>query len=265
MKNTPRRKKELFNNSLKDVRSGRYLISLPGMRTFTDHTCQACHMFQHSFFKGLKGEELVELNRNKSCSFAKKGQAIFSENGIPRGLFCISSGKVKLSMLGLDGKEQIVRLAKAGDIIGYRSLLSNDRYHCTATALENVDYCYIDKTYFLNLVHANPAFCSDIFKKISLDLRNAEQTIVSMSQKNVRERMAEVLLFLKTTYGFENDGITLNVQLSRAELADYVGTSTESAIRILSEFNQDRLIHLNGKKIQLLNQEKLAYTANLQY
>ncbi|WP_018627491.1 Crp/Fnr family transcriptional regulator [Niabella aurantiaca] len=219
-------------------------------------------MHQNSFFSGLTEKELAVLNSNKSCSCAKKGRVIFSEGGMPSGLFCISKGKIKLSAVGFDGKEQILRLAKPGDIIGYRSLLSNDRYHCTAVALEDVDYCYIEKDCFLKLVHSNRAFCSAIFKKISADLRNAEQLIVSMSQKNVRERMAEALLFLKNTYGLENDGTTLNIQLSRIELADYVGTSTESAIRVLSEFNHDKLIGLSGKRIRLLDLEKLTRTAN---
>ncbi|MBZ4191056.1 Crp/Fnr family transcriptional regulator [Niabella sp. 3A5MI-3] len=221
-------------------------------------------MHQHSFFSRLKEEELTDLEKNKTCSFAKKGQVIFAESGTPRGLFCIGRGKIKLSATGLDGKEQILRLANTGDIIGYRSLLSNDRYHCTATALEDVEYCYIEKECFLHFVHSNPDFCSAVFQKISADLRNAEELIVSMSQKNVRERMAEALLFLKATYGLESDGTTLNIQLSRTELADYVGTSTESAIRILSEFNHDKLICLSGKKIKLLNEEKLTRTANLQ-
>lgn len=233
------------------------------MAYLNNHSCLSCSTFHHSFFKELKEEELAGLNKNKSCSFAKKGQVIFSENGIPRGLFCIDGGKVKLSTIGHDGKEQILRLARGGDIIGYRSLLSGERYQCTATALEDISYCFIDKSYFLELVQTNQDFCASIFKKISADLRNAEQTIVSMSQKNVRERMAEALLFLKTTYGLDDDGVTLNVQLTRTELADYIGTSTESAIRILSEFNNDKLIHLTGKKIQLLDQGKLVKTANI--
>lgn len=89
--------------------------------------------------------------------------------------------------------------------------------------------------------------------------------IVSLSQKNVRERMAEALLFFKATYGFEPDGQTLNVQFSREEIADFVGTSTESAIRLLSEFNHDKFIELKGKKIKIINLDKLVRTANLLY
>lgn len=220
---------------------------------------------QNSIFGDLTEPEKEELSKHKSCSSAKKGQIVFSENGLPMGLFCISKGKIKLSTTGPDGKEQILRLVKEGDILGYRALVSNDRYHATATALEDVDFCFVEKDYFMNLVLSNPKLCISIFKKISEDLKSAEEHIVSLSQKNVRERMAEALLFFKATYGFEADGQTLNVQFSREEIADFVGTSTESAIRLLSEFNHDKIIELKGKKIKIINQDKLVRTANLLY
>ncbi len=232
---------------------------------FGVHICKACILDNYHLFSDLSETELEELNKHKSCSSAKKGQIIFSENGLPMGLFCISKGKIKLSTTGPDGKEQILRLSRDGDILGYRALLSNDRYHCTATAIEDCDFCFIEREFFLGLVISNPKLCTAIFKRISDDLKSAEEHIVSLSQKNVRERMAEALLFFKATYGFESDGLTLNVQFSREEIADFVGTSTESAIRLLSEFNHDRIIELKGKKIRIINLDKLVRTANLLY
>jgi CRP/FNR family transcriptional regulator, polysaccharide utilization system transcription regulator len=232
---------------------------------FNQYSCAYCKLNQHSIFADLSQEEADELSKHKSCSSAKKGQIIFSENGLPMGLFCINKGKIKLSTTGPDGKEQILRLVKDGDILGYRSLVSNDRYHCTATAIEDCDFCFIEKDYFLNLMFTNPKLCVSIFTRISDDLKNAEDHIVSLSQKNVRERMAEALLFFKATYGFEADGETLNVQFSREEIADFVGTSTESAIRLLSEFNHDKIIELRGKRIKITNLDKLVRTANLLY
>jgi len=103
-----------------------------------------------------------------------------------------------------------------------------------------------------------------VMKKMGNDLKEAEDHIVSLSQKNVRERMAEALLFLKATYGFEDDQKTINVTLSREEIADYVGTSTESCIRLLSEFNQDKIIAIHGKKISIINLPLLIQTANIE-
>lgn len=230
-----------------------------------DHSCTNCNLKSYSIFSGLTDSELEGLSNHKSCSSAKKGQVIFSENGLPMGLYCIQSGKIKLSSSGPDGKEQILRLINDGDILGYRALVSGERYHATATALEDCNFCYIDKEFFMALIAKNPSVVIALFKKMSDDLRVAEEHIVSLSQKNVRERMAEALLFFKATYGFESDGQTLNVQFSREEIADFAGTSTESAIRLLSEFNHDKLIELRGKRIKIVNLDKLTRTANLLY
>lgn len=227
--------------------------------------CTTCNARVHSVFSVVDAEHVHELNEHKSCNTYKKGQVIFAENGLPLGLFCVNSGKIKLSTSGPDGKEQILRLVKGGDILGYRALISNDRYHCSAVALEDSSVCIVDKAYFLKLALENQKLCQAIFKKISDDLKKAEEHIVSLSQKNVRERMAEALLFFKATYGYEADGQTIAVQLSREEIADFVGTSTESAIRLLSEFNNDRIIELPGKKIKIVNIDKLSKTANLLY
>jgi CRP/FNR family transcriptional regulator len=211
----------------------------------------------------LDNDQVAELNQNKSCSVYKKGQIIFNENAVPNGLYCVNSGKIKLSTLGFDGKEQILRLAKSGDVIGYRALLSNERYHCSAVALEDCSICIIDKKYFQQSIENNHKLLFEVVKKISSDLKTAEEHIVSLSQKNVRERVAEALLFLKATYGLMEDEQTINVSLSREEIADYVGTATETAIRLLSEFNQDKIIELSGKKIKIINLQKLIKTANL--
>lgn len=235
------------------------------LHTTYPHECLQCAQKFHSVFNMLSDGELAKLSQYKTCSFYKKGQYIFTENSNPHYLFCIHSGKIKLSNTGYDGKEQILRLVKSGDILGYRALMTNERYHCSAVALEDCSICSIDKQYFLDLVKRDNKLLFEVVRRISNDLKTAEEHIVSLSQKNVRERIAEALLFLKATYGFADDGQTLNITLSREEIADYVGTSTETAIRLLSEFNQDKLIELSGRKIKILNLDKLIKTAKLDY
>lgn len=217
----------------------------------------------HSVFNVLDNEQLQVLTQHKSCAIFKKGQYVFNEQGLPNGLFCVNNGKIKLTTSGFDGKEQILRLAKPGDVLGYRSLISNQRYHCSAVALEDSSICIIDKNFFYQSIENNNKLLFEIARKISNDLKSAEEHIVSLSQKNVRERTAEALLFLKATYGFAPDGQTINITLSREEIADYVGTSTESAIRLLSEFNHDKMIELSGKTIKIINLSKLIKTASL--
>ncbi|MBR2648911.1 MAG: Crp/Fnr family transcriptional regulator [Sediminibacterium sp.] len=218
----------------------------------------------HSVFHVLDDEQVKSLSLQKSCAVYKKGQYIFNEGGIPSGLFCVNSGKIKLSIVGYDGKEQILRLAKAGDILGYRALISNERYHSSAIALEDTSLCIIDKQYFFSQLEQEPKLMLEVARKMSADLKKAEEHIVSLSQKNVRERLAEALLFLKATYGLQEDKSTINVKLSREEIADYIGTSTESCIRLLSEFNQDGIIDLHGKSIKIINLSLLIRTANIE-
>lgn len=233
------------------------------MASHPNAQCHFCNVRSRSVFNVLDQDQASAMNTHKSCAVFKKGQYIFNENGLPSGLFCVNNGKIKLSTIGFDGKEQILRLANSGDVLGYRALLSNERYHCSAIAIEDSSICVIEKQYFYDTVSENKKLMFEILRKISQDLKVAEEHIVSLSQKNVRERMAEALLFLKATYGFEEDQKTLNVTLSREEIADYVGTSTESAIRLLSEFNHDKIVELKGKKIKLLDVTKLIKTANI--
>lgn len=226
--------------------------------------CNHCNVRMHSVFNVLEGDHLSEMSMHKACNIYKKGQYVFSENGIPNGLYCINSGKIKISTTGYDGKEQILRLAKSGDIVGYRALLSNERYASSAITLEDASICLIEKDFFFKSMESTPKLMFEVVKKMSRDLKEAEDHIVSLSQKNVRERMAEALLFLKATYGLEEDQQTIMVNLSREEIADYVGTSTESCIRLLSEFNHDKIIELQGKKIKILNLPQLIQTANIE-
>lgn len=193
----------------------------------------------------------------------KKGQIIFSEGGHPLGLFCVNDGKVKLEHSGIDGKEQIVRMAKGGDVLGYRALLSSERYNASAVALDDTEICFIPKDAFFNVLKNNPQLSLEIIKMLSTELRKAEQTITDIAQKPVRERMAEALLFLKETYGFEADNATIDVVLSREDIANLVGTATETAIRLLSEFKKDGIVESVGKKIKILDNNKLVKTANI--
>ncbi|MFY7963348.1 MAG: Crp/Fnr family transcriptional regulator [Chitinophagaceae bacterium] len=232
---------------------------------FEEHSCLTCNSKVHSIFSVLNLEDTTALNEVKACSSYKKGQFIFSENGYPQGLYCINHGKIKLATAGLNGKEQILRLLKDGDVAGYRSLISNDRYHCSAIAMEDCSVCFIPRDKFFEMVKTNPKLNLELLKLLSNNLKQAEEQLVSMAQKNVRERMAEALLFFKATYGVNEVDQSLNINFSREEIAGFVGTSTETVIRLLSEFNNDKIVSLTGKKIVIINNEKLVQTANLDH
>lgn len=231
---------------------------------FHNPGCQQCKDRISSVFCKAENGNLEEIEAAKVCALYKKGQTIFHEGAYPFGIYCINSGKIKLSHSGDDGREQIIRLVKTGDIVGYKALLSGERYTATAIALEDASVCFIPKDLFMSILQKDASLSFEMMRILSSELRKAELRITHLAQKPVRERLAETLLFIKETYGLEEDEQTLNVRLSREEIANLVGTATESAIRLLSEFKKDGIIDLQGKKIRLLNYEELIRTANLQ-
>jgi CRP/FNR family transcriptional regulator len=228
-----------------------------------DISCQNCNARTHSIFKGFDFEETSSLNEIKACSKFKKGQYIFSENGYPQGLYCINHGKIKLTTQGNTGKEQILRLLKEGDVAGYRALLSNEKYHCSALALEDCSVCFVPKEKFFEMLKENSKLSFEVMKLLANNLRKAEEQITSLAQKSVRERMAEALLFFNATYGTNNIDNSINYNFSREEIADFVGTSTETTIRLLSDFKKENLISLEGKKIIITDKDKLAHISGL--
>ena len=233
------------------------------MKPSFDHVeCKHCSNRFNSVFCKTEHDKMEEIEASKICSTFKKGESIFKEGFYAAGVFCINAGKIKLSMSGDEGKEQIVRMAKPGDIIGYKALLSGDRYSATAVALEDCNVCFIPKEIFLLILQKDASLSFEMMKLLSNELKRAEEKITHLAQKPVRERVAETILFLKETYGVDKEN-QINVALSREEIANLVGTATETAIRLLSEFNKDHIIELNGKKIKILDQNKLVKTANL--
>ena len=233
-------------------------------KTFEFLECTHCPNRGSSVFCNLHGESLEQISDSKSCCVFRKGQIIFHEGGNPYGVYCIKKGKVKLSIVGDEGREQIVRLAGDGDLLGYRSLLVGERYNASAVALEDSQVCFVPRDVFTGAVKHDANLSYEMLKLLSNQLKDAEVKLTHLAQKSVRERLAETLLFLKETYGYEPDSTYLNVRLSREEIANLVGTATETVIRLLADFNKESLVVLEGKKIMIANIKGLMQVANLQ-
>lgn len=216
-----------------------------------------------SLFCCLSLEQLTELSDKIKRLTFKKGQVIFNEGNQPYGLYCLKKGKVKISKLGDEGKEQIVRLARDASLVGYRSILNGTSYFATATAIDETEVCYIPKSMIFQLIKENPNFSLTMIGLLSDDLKRAENKITNMAQKHVRERIAEAILLLKECYGVKSDNVTIDSNLTRRDIANIAGTTTETSIRILSELNKDKIIELNGKNIKILSFDKLLRTANI--
>ncbi len=219
--------------------------------------CANCKHKGQSVLGVFHAPELEEISAQKGVAQFKKNQIIFKEGTHPQGLFCIHKGKVKISKVGSDGKEQIVRLAREGDVIGYRALLGSDVYSCSAFALDDSEICYFNSELIKRLLEEKPEFAQRLLRILALDLKHAEERIVNIAQKLVKERLADALLLLKDIYGYESDNETLSVRLKREDISGIVGTSLETIIRMLYEMKNEGYVDLRGKKIVILNEKGL--------
>lgn len=226
--------------------------------------CDKCNVYPISLFSDLVEGDLHVVSSTKSCRRYSKGEMIFYADDKPSGLFCIHKGIVKLYKVGKDGKEQIIRLAHEGEVIGYRSLLSDEPYSKFAVPITEAQICHVPKSAFFSLLANSYQLSSRMMELLSTELKAAEERIVEMAQKPVRERLAEALLLLRHTYGVEADETTLKIKLTRVELANIVGTATESVSRLLSKFKEEKIVDMNGRKLKIIDPAGLTEAANLQ-
>jgi len=224
--------------------------------------CEKCALETGAIFQHLKHEEIERLNFEKDFRQYKRGEVLYTEGNRISGFFCINSGIIKVFKTGSDGKEQIIRFAKTGEIIAYRSVLSNEVACTTAEVIEDCQVCFIPSEILISFVKANSTFAFELLKLACDELGEANSFITEIAQKTVRERLAEILLLLITEFGLDEQRF-LKISLTREELANIVGTATESVIRLLSEFKTDKLVELNGRKIKILNIHGLKKISNL--
>lgn len=227
--------------------------------------CNKCGVRGESIFNVLKAHEIDALQNVKKHLQFNYGELIFKEGQFPSGIYIILSGKVKISKCGFEGREYIGRFARSGDILGYRALISEEQYSCSASAIAETNLCYVPKDFLLHQINSSPELAIQFMKLLANDLRHSEDKAIRMAQKPVRERVAESILILKEVYGFEEDNATININLKRDEIAGIAGTVRETATRLLSEFCHDEIIVLNGRKIKILDLHKLNKSANYSF
>ena len=214
--------------------------------------CEQCIIRQFNSLKALTKDELLRISACKTSRLVKKGEVIFQEGETLNGVFCIKDGVCKLSKLSANGRDQIVKLIVKGDLLGQRSLISDESANLSATALNDMEVCFIPKNEIIGDLQKNPNFSMDVLQHMARDLKESDNVIVNMAQKSVKRRLAETLIYIHDTFGTNPDG-TLSVALSREDYAGVVGTALESAIRTLSQFKKDKLISTSGKSIIIEN------------
>lgn len=215
--------------------------------------CEYCLDHKNSIFHILTPKEKETIRQKSTCLQYNKGDTIFSEGDKPFGLLCLVKGKVKVYKEGVSGREQIIRLAKPVGFIGYKALFAGENHYVSAVAIEDCVVCKIDKSEIFRVLRSNNELCMRIIKYFATELKFSNNRTVTLTQKHIRGRLAESLIFLKDTYGYEKDGKTLNIYLTRGDIAHLSNMTTSNAIRTLSAFAKENIIALEGKTIEIID------------
>ncbi|MCJ7935922.1 MAG: Crp/Fnr family transcriptional regulator [Chryseobacterium sp.] len=206
-------------------------------------------------------EMLRKAMQNKNY---RKNQAIFTDGTIPAGIFYLKTGKVKKYKVDNDGREQIIYIYSTGEFFGYSAILSNESYGDTTQTIENCVIAFISKEDFLKILDQSAVFSRLLLKSLSHEFSVMANLMAVLSQRTVRERVALSLLILHKKYeASTTEDNNVYITLSRADLANMVGTVNETLARILHNFRQDGLILMDRRKIQLIDVERLTHIANL--
>jgi CRP/FNR family transcriptional regulator, anaerobic regulatory protein len=223
--------------------------------------CQQCIVRQFNSLKHLSKEELIRMSGCKTSKLIRKGESLFQEGEHINGVFCIKDGVCKVSKMSDNGKNQIVNLVTRGDLIGERSLISDEVSNLNATALNDMEVCFIPKDEIIRDLEKNPDFTMDILKTMASSLKKSDNLVVDMAQKSVKQRLAETLLNLNDKFGVTEEGV-IDIHLSREDIANIIGTATESAIRLLSSLKKDKIIEFKGKDIKIIDKKSLLKMSN---
>lgn len=202
---------------------------------------------------------LASERRMMICS---EGEMILQADQLPSSVHIVTRGRVKISVFGRSGRERIIRIASDGDLLDYRSALTGDPHTVYAIAMETTELCVIPSTTFLERARTDIDFAFDIINKLSTDLKMAEVEAATCMQKSVGERMAGMLLDLASRYGVDAESSLILMELTRGDLAKYIGTATETVSRVLWRFQRDKIIELVGSKIRIVDHRALMRQAN---
>ena len=205
----------------------------------------------------LTDKEREILRSNSTIQHFKRNELIYCEGDEPKDMMWLLSGKVKIYKEGVGGRSQIIRVLKTKEYFAYRAYFAEGNFVTAASAFEPCTICLIPMPAIMKLVKANAELALFFIRQLSIDLGISDERTVNLTQKHIRGRLAESLLFLKETYGLEEDESTLSIYLSREDLANLSNMTTSNAIRTLSNFATEKLITIDGRKIKIIDEEKL--------
>jgi CRP-like cAMP-binding protein len=210
----------------------------------------------------LNESERQTIRQNAHVLHYKKNQVIYAEGEQPTFLICLLKGKVKIFKDGFGGRSQIIRMILPIQYFAYRAYFAKENYLTSASAFEPSTICLIPMTVIMEIMKHNFQICKFFIRQLSVDLGIADERVVNLTQKHIRGRLAESLISLIESYGLEEDD-SINIYLSREDLASLSNMTTSNAIRTLSMFVSEKIIALDGRKIKLLDADRLKKISEL--
>lgn len=226
--------------------------------------CSHCSHRGDAVFCALSQEAVGKLSGAQSENLYKKGQTVFYEGNPALGVYCVATGNIKLYKTSAQGRPQILGIVGPGTLLGHRSLLTNRPHSLTAEALEDSRVCFFERSFFLNLIHREAEVANEVLKRLSQELDAAEDRLMDMVEKPVPARLARLLLMLKEVHGRPGpQGIVLQLRLTREEMAEMIGSTQETTIRLLSRFKEKKLLRFDKKTLILTNLDGLIQEAGL--
>jgi len=226
----------------------------------TESLCLLCHckIKENTLFSDLTDEQLDIFKDAVTTSFHKKKDVVFVEGGPCPGFYVVKSGRIKLIKTSRDGKEQIIKILQPGELLGMETFYDGKRYGNTAMAMDDCELCFIEKRAFFRVIGEHPSIAKKIIIALSKELDHAYSKIGSMGLMTAREKMAHLLHTLAIEYGVKENGkVKLNLSLSRLEIAELLGITQETAIRLLKSFKEDGIIEIKKKEIFIKSLPKL--------
>lgn len=211
----------------------------------------------------LTSEQQEYLTEQYLVQRYKKNEAIYCEGDKALHLFCLVSGKIKVHKNGVGGRNQIIRMIRPIGYFGYRAYFAGQNYVTEAAAFEGSTICLFPMEAIKKIILENSKFAFFFIKQLSVSLGVSDQRTVNLTQKHIRGRLAEALLFLKESYGVEEDSCTLSIYLSREDLANLSNMTTSNAIRTLSNFASEKIITVDGRKIRIIDEEQLKHISKI--
>jgi len=207
-----------------------------------------------SLFNGLPAEQIEELVRISLDQTFEKGQVLFSEGNKARGFYLVVSGKIKIYKLSLDGKEQILHIFGSGEIFGEVPVFAGGSYPANAEAIEPSRALFFSRISLIELIGREPNIALNLLGILSQRLRRFTHLIEDLSLKEVPGRLAAYLIYL----GERSEGLqTLELEITKAQLASLLGTIPETLSRILTKMAQQGIISVEGRKVRVLDYKAL--------